>query len=231
MKVSVICPTYNRKNLLHRAIESFLDQDYSDAELVILDNGTTDGTTEHLKHLVDISIAEFGKCPIKVITRAINTPFGSLNELWKNCTGDLICQLHDDDFLTPNSLTFRVNLFKNNPNLHVVWGGANLVDINGNKTNFCPGEVPDAGRILKQDYINFTTLMWRRDLPFMFDDDFEFNMDWLFKIRCLKELRCDNVYAPVMNYTVHAGQETHRSRTSGAHDKEMAMIQTKLKEL
>lgn len=39
MKVSVITPTYNRINLLKRAIKSFLAQDYENSELLILDNG------------------------------------------------------------------------------------------------------------------------------------------------------------------------------------------------
>jgi glycosyltransferase involved in cell wall biosynthesis len=39
MKVSVITPTYNRINLLKRAIKSFLAQDYENSELLNLDNG------------------------------------------------------------------------------------------------------------------------------------------------------------------------------------------------
>ena len=224
MKVSVITPTYNRLPLLTRAIQSFLNQDYKDAELIILDNGCTDDTPLYLDALRNVPA-------IKVIRREKNTPIGSLNELWRAATGDLICQLHDDDFLTEDSLTVRVILFKLNSYLGMVYGGANIVDISGEKTATAIGKAPDLSRLLKSDYINFTTLMWRRNIPFCFDDDFEFNLDWLFKIRCLKELRCDYVYCPVMNYTVHPGQETHRSRVSGAHDREVLLMREKLRGL
>ncbi len=221
MKVSVITPTYNRLELLKRAVESFLNQDYINAEMIILDNGTSDGTTEYLCNLSNPKI--------RFVHRTKNTPIGSLNELWSHCKGDLICQLHDDDMLTANSISLRVEKFKQNPMLDMVYGGANLVNIEGEKTNFCPGELPSLERLLKTDYINFTTLMWKREIPFKIDDDFEFNLDWLFKIRCLKELRCDYVYSAVMDYTVHPGQETHRSRLSGAHDREIKMLRQKIK--
>lgn len=220
-KISVICPTYNREHLLFRAVNSFLRQDYENSELIILDNGCTDGTAEYLD--------AFPNPRIKIITRTFNTPIGSLNELWNHASGEFICQLHDDDMMTENSISLRVEKFRENPNLDVVWGGVNQVDIKGTRNNFYQGELPDLSRLLKTDYINFTTLMWRREINFKFDDDLEFNSDWLFKIRCLKELRCDYVYSAVMNYTIHEGQATHKNRKSGAHEREIKMMMQKLK--
>lgn len=43
-KVSVVIPTYNRKDLLKRALDSVLKQDYQNLEIIITDNASTDGT-------------------------------------------------------------------------------------------------------------------------------------------------------------------------------------------
>ncbi|MCP4728341.1 MAG: glycosyltransferase family 2 protein, partial [bacterium] len=44
--ISVIIPTHNRLEFLHRAVDSVLQQDFRDFELIIIDDGSTDGTFE-----------------------------------------------------------------------------------------------------------------------------------------------------------------------------------------
>jgi len=47
-KVSVIIPTYNRLPMLKEAVDSVLAQDYEDLELIVVDDGSTDGTVEEI---------------------------------------------------------------------------------------------------------------------------------------------------------------------------------------
>ena len=48
-KVSVIIPTYNRLPMLKEAVQSVLAQDFEDFELIVVDDGSTDGTSEEMK--------------------------------------------------------------------------------------------------------------------------------------------------------------------------------------
>ena len=52
-RVAIITVTYNRSQLLVRAIESVLSQDYPDLRLLVVDDGSTDGTTDVLEHYQD----------------------------------------------------------------------------------------------------------------------------------------------------------------------------------
>lgn len=233
MKVSVLLPTFNRgsamgmsKSPLEKSIQSFLDQDYKNAELIILNDGSTDDSIHIIRYYATLSKR------IKVFDYL--TSFGppkNMNFLWDQADGDLICQLHDDDELTHDSISLRVKEFEKNPELQVVYGGVFTNNLNGTDEMLRPGEPADDLRITKEEYINFTTLMYRRDLPFRFDSDLRYYFDWLFKIRCLNECLTGYIKEPVMYYTVHHGQESNKCRREGMNEPEEKIMRNKLKEL
>jgi len=225
MKVSVIMPTYNRLGLLKRAIKSFLAQDYENSELIILDNGCSDGTTEYLK---------LNQNPrIKVIHQTENKILGSLNVLWNAAQGDLICQLHDDDQLTWFGISKRVERFIQDKNLEVCYGGWNNVNIDGKDLGFYRGQGSNPARILANEYINFTTMMWKNELKkkFMFDEELVYYVDWHFKIRCAMVCTMTCVDESVMNYTIHKGQESVRCRLTAQNVPEEKLMRKKIKEV
>lgn len=224
MKVSVLLPTYNRVNMLPKAIESFLNQDYDNAELLILDDCSTDSTAEYLSQFANHE-------KIKVFIGTVNlAPPSNQNFLWDKATGDLVCQLHDDDQLTKDSLSKRVDLFNKEPSLQVVYGGAYLQNINGDSIGLFSGTPPDKNLILKHEYINFTTLMYRRDIGFKMHPELRYYFDWLFKIRCLNECVVGYTPEPVMFYTMHEGQESSIARATGVNPEQDRLMRIKLTE-
>lgn len=96
-KVTIAIPTYNRIELLKNAIHSALEVDYLDKEIIISDNGSTDGTPLYLDRLSNDSIKIYKSKENKGVIWN-----------WNNClnhaTGDAIIFLSDDDILEKKSI-------------------------------------------------------------------------------------------------------------------------------
>lgn len=230
MKVAVLLATYNRAQkvngvpMIERSINSFLDQDYKNSDLIILNDCSTDETPQILsKYEGNERITIYHSDKNKV-------PPNNWNWLWGKVTdADLICQLHDDDNMTKNSISIRVSEFQHRPDYQVVYGGVNTQNINGEYRRTVNGEPPSLDRILKEEYINFVSLMYRPTLEFRFDPELRYYFDWLFKIRCLKECAVGYVVDPVMNYTEHIGQETNKCRREKMNEPDEQLMREKLK--
>ncbi|MBP9014835.1 MAG: glycosyltransferase family 2 protein [Smithella sp.] len=93
--ISVCIPTYNRKLYLKEAVESVFRQTYQDYEVIILDDGSTDGTEEMIKEL-NLPIRYY-----KQSNHGLPHPYNRLAELAK---GDFICFLDSDDVLFDNAI-------------------------------------------------------------------------------------------------------------------------------
>lgn len=221
-KVSVLCPTYNRAEMLKGAIESFINQDYKNCEMFVLNNGSTDNTDEVIRFYQDIDPR------IKWLKSSGNlTPPENFNYLLSEASGDLICHLHDDDRMLPNGISLRVEAFKNDPKLQVVYAGWIT-----NGREYHATEPPNLNLILQHEYISYITMMWKREeVNGFFDTDFRYNHDWLFKIKCLKEYKCLNILDCVIDQGVHLGQDSVKCRVEGKSQEEKDLVFKKVKEL
>ncbi|MFC1839288.1 glycosyltransferase family 2 protein [Thermodesulfobacteriota bacterium] len=108
IEVSVIISTYNRAERVCRAIRSVLDQTFSDYEIIVIDDGSTDDTRMRLE--------EFGES-IKLIlhdeTRGVSA---SRNSGIKQANGNYIALLDSDDYWLPEKLETQIRFFRENPN-------------------------------------------------------------------------------------------------------------------
>lgn len=228
MKVSVITPTCNRPSLLERAIISFMSQEYQDKELLILVNGEyTDET---------IAVCEkYASLHSGIKWEVSSKKRGEVfNRLWEMCEGELICQLHDDDlFFDKHSISIRVQEFFKNEFVEVVYGGVVEQDIHCNPLATHFGQRPSPHRSLWNEYINFTTMMWKRSIrnKFMFEGHLTYSLDNLFKIRCMMECCVAAISTPVMRYTIHEEQETRIGRMNGLMEEENLFVSQMVKEL
>ena len=103
--VSVIIPTYNRGWIIKEAIDSVLEQDFSDFELIVVDDGSNDNTREILGAYADA---------ITVLHRSNRGVSAARNCGIAEASGQLIAFLDSDDLWLPGKLKTQVKYFEEN---------------------------------------------------------------------------------------------------------------------
>lgn len=106
--VSVVTPTYNRAQFLEDAVQSVLNQTYTDLECIVVDGGSTDETPELLDAIPDNRL--------RVITR--DRPRGlsnARNVAIEQAVGEYILFLDDDDRLYENAIDCLLKTLRNQP--------------------------------------------------------------------------------------------------------------------
>lgn len=102
MNVTVFMPTYNSQEYLVEALESLRLQTYADYNVVMMDGGSTDLTS-------DICMAYCRKDPrFSFVVREGTTPPERFNEMLSSCESDFLANAHSDDFQNPNRLELQV---------------------------------------------------------------------------------------------------------------------------
>lgn len=106
--ISVLMLTYNRENMVSRAVESILAQTYCDFEFVIVDNGSTDNSGK-----IADEYAEKDE-RIRVIHRSRGSISAGRNTALDAAKGDYITFIDDDDWAEPDYLEFLLDLMTEN---------------------------------------------------------------------------------------------------------------------
>lgn len=140
MKFSAIVANYNYDRYLLLAIKSLLAQSYSDIEIIIVDDGSSDGSHEIIKDL-------HRQYPdqVKYLFQENNGHGGAIYSGFQIATGTIIGFLDSDDVWNPRKVEKVIQLFKDNPNLVGVIHPLNTIDADGVVLSgaILPPEVPN----------------------------------------------------------------------------------------
>jgi len=111
-KISVILPCYNAEKYIRDAIESILSQSYSNLELVVINDGSTDASLSIIESLADTDPR------VMVISRENRGLIASLNEGISIATGSYIARMDADDISLPDRLQLQMRfMFENDLDL------------------------------------------------------------------------------------------------------------------
>lgn len=136
-KVSISIPTYNRQDLLPFAIESVLAQTYTDWELIVCDDGSTDDTPELMQQYQQDSRIRYLRHP-QNIGKSNNMRSG-----FDAAQGDYFIKFDDDDRLTPEFLAKTVEILEKHSQVDFVGTDHWLIDVNNQRN-------PEATRLNSQ---------------------------------------------------------------------------------
>lgn len=119
--VSVILPVYNRSDLIERAVQSVLGQTVADWELLITDDGSSDG-------LAELAMAWCGRdARIRYLYHSNRKLSSTRNIGIHAAMGDYLTFLDSDDEYLPSHLELRLKFMKSNPKVDFIHGGVELV--------------------------------------------------------------------------------------------------------
>ncbi len=118
--ISVIIPTHNRKLLLKRAIRSALKQSYTQIEIIVVDDASTDGTPEIVEAIMDDRVRYHYVRGGRGSNHARNVGIGLSR-------GAFIAFLDDDDEWLPRKLEKQLALFKADSNVGLVFTGTKVI--------------------------------------------------------------------------------------------------------
>lgn len=123
--ISVGIPFFNAEKFLSKAIESVISQSYDNWELLLLDDGSNDGSLEIAKRF------EQHDNRVKVFSDGKNKGLGArLNELATLSNGEYIARMDADDIMHPKRLETQLQILKDNPNIDVLGTNAYVIDEN-----------------------------------------------------------------------------------------------------
>jgi hypothetical protein len=157
IKVSVIMAAWNRALVIERAIRSVLRQKYRNFELIVVDDGSSDGTDAVVRRL----------CATDERVRLVGTPHVGVsharNTGLKAASGDLIAYLDSDNEWQEEYLLFMVNLFVDHPRTATGYCAIHVADTVNNR-NYIRFNAYDRKRLLHLNFIDLNIFMHRRFL-------------------------------------------------------------------
>jgi len=159
-KISVMMTVYNGERFLHEAIESVLSQTFSDFQLLIVDDGSTDGTQDIIR--------KYDDSRIRFITNTTNRGVSFAREqALQSAHGDYIAVLDADDIAYPERLALQIDYLEEHPDVGLVGSAYEIIDEEGKNLGVAyPPADPVTVRwnLLFHNCICNSTAVYRRNL-------------------------------------------------------------------
>ena len=214
--VSAIIATYNAGHYLDEAIRSILGQTVHNLELLVIDDGSTDGTRE--------LVAGFTDPRVHYVWQENAGQTSAKNHGLRLARGEFVGFCDGDDYWYTDKLERQLACFANNPRLGVVYSPADKIDEHGKRLGTAIAEEfhgKVTNELFLRNFVPFGTALARRDCIERaggFDPALKMGIDWDLWLRVSVDSEFEYLPTSTYAYRIWGGQMSHnwRGRYSSA---------------
>jgi glycosyltransferase involved in cell wall biosynthesis len=220
--VSVIMAVYNGEPWLGEAVDSVLGQTFADFELIVVDDGSTDGTPGILEQRRDRRIT--------VLHQSRGGQTAALNRGLRSANAPLLARLDADDVALPDRLARQVGFLSAHPEVGLLGSACREISPAGTvvRTVTPPGE--DAvirRRLIRANPFIHSSVMFRRtvlDAAGPYDESFAVAQDYDLWLRMSCVTRLANIVEPLVLRRLAPGRLSHARDSTRLRDEVVARI-------
>jgi len=223
-KVSVIIPSYNHRHYIDKAIDSVLNQDLEDLELIVIDDGSSDDSLDYLRQVKD---------PRYTLIEQKNAgAHNAINRGLSLAKGKYIAILNSDDIYHPQRLSRCVAALEEQPLglvttwIEVINQQGQALGIKEGWKNMLPWAIPAPSRsfaatqdfdlnLVVSNFVSTTSnMVFSRQLFETIGGmrNLRFAHDWDFMFRAVEQFNCSIIEQPLMQYRIHGSNTISSNR-------------------
>lgn len=224
-KVTVILPNYNHQDYIEERIESILNQDFDDFELIILDDASTDKSPEKIrKFLNNTRVKEF-----VVNDQNSGSTFIQWEKGLQKAQGEYIWIAESDDVADKRFLSELIAILDNHPKIGVAFCPSTWIDEQGTKIlepdHEANEELWQGNYLIQNDFLagnliyNASSAVFRKNLvnkiSFSQINEFKYTGDWLFWVQLVSDVQVKRIGKRLNYFRRHANNVSFKSERSG----------------
>ncbi len=156
-EVSVIIPVYNHERFIGECVESVLAQDFPSLEVIVVDDGSTDGTPDILRYY---------RNEIRYIRQENRGCAAALNVGVKAARGDYVAWLSSDDVFLPGKIRAQMDVFREREEVVLVYTDFRIIDSEGRRLQDVLIDYGEEGiylfSLLSANIINGSSVLMRK---------------------------------------------------------------------